>query len=143
MGLPAYQLPETATRVSPEDYLQLEGAADYKHQYLNGQVVAVAGASFAHNRICTSLIINLGSQLRGGNCTPLGSDQRVHIKNRASFLYSDVSVVCGKPAFLEGKNPDTLLNPTLLIEVLSTSTADNDRARNSCSTARYLVCNTI
>lgn len=76
---------------------------------------------------------------------PLGSDQRVHVKNRASFLYPDVSVVCGKPEFLENKNPDTLLNPTLLIEVLSTSTADNDRGakfmlyRQLPSLRQYLI----
>lgn len=145
MGLPAYQLSETTAPVSPDDYLRLESESEYKHEYLNGRVVAMAGASFAHNRICANLIVNLGGQLRGKACTPLSSDQRVYVKNGASFLYPDVSVVCGKPQFLENKNPDTLLNPTLLIEVLSTSTADNDRGakfmlyRQLPSLRQYLI----
>ncbi|WP_262903299.1 Uma2 family endonuclease [Hymenobacter psoromatis] len=65
--------------------------------------------------------------MRGKGYTPVGSDQRVHVKNKSSFLYPDLSVVCGQPKFLEAKKPDTLLNPVFLAEVLSASTQDKDR----------------
>ena len=68
----------------------------------------------------------MGNSLRGKGCTPVGSDQRVHVKNKSSFLYPNVSVVGGQPEFLETKNPDTLLNPVFTAEVLSASTQDKD-----------------
>jgi Uma2 family endonuclease len=128
MGLPAFQPPfDAPTRVSPEDYLRLEREAEYKHEYYAGEIRAMAGASFAHNKVCINLAIGLGGLLRGKGCTPIGSDQRVHVKNKASFLYPDLSVVCGQPEFMEDKKPDTLLNPVLIAEVLSASTKDKDR----------------
>ncbi len=118
---------DAPARVSPADYLRLERAAEYKHEYYNGEIRAMAGASFAHNNVCANLTISLGNLLRGKGCAPVGSDQRVPVKNKSSFLYPDLSVVCGQPEFLENKNPDTLLNPVLLAEVLSASTRDKDR----------------
>ncbi len=144
MELPALQA-DSPARVSPEDYLRLERAAEYKHEYYAGEIRAMAGASFAHNQVCANLTISLGNLLRGRGCTPLGSDQRVHVKNRASYLYPDVSVVCGTPEFLESKKPDTLLNPRVLVEVLSTSTKDIDRGekfmlyRQTSSLRHYLL----
>ncbi|MEJ7662149.1 MAG: Uma2 family endonuclease [Hymenobacter sp.] len=113
--------------MSPADYLRLERAAEYKHEYYAGEIRAMAGAGFAHNKICVNLTISLGNSLRGKGCTPVGSDQRVHVKNKSSYLYPDLSVVCGQPEFLEAKNPDTLLNPVFIAEVLSASTQDKDR----------------
>ena len=129
MGLPAFQTsePEAPARVSPADYLRLERAAEYKHEYYAGEIRAMAGASFAHNNVCANALFTLVGTLRGKGCTPVGSDQRVHVKNKSSFLYPDLSVVCGQPEFLEDKKPDTLLNPVLLAEVLSASTRDKDR----------------
>jgi len=128
MGLPAFQpQPDAPARVSPEDYLRLERDAEYKHEYYAGEIRAMAGASFAHNLVCANTLATLRGLLRSKGCTPVGSDQRVHVKNKSSFLYPDLSVVCGRPEFLEDKKPDTLLNPVFIAEVLSASTQDKDR----------------
>ena len=65
--------------------------------------------------------------MRGKKCSAVGSDQRLQILSGIAYTYPDLTVVCGSPQFNEGKKPDTLLNPTLLVEVLSESTADKDR----------------
>lgn len=126
MGQPPFQTEPTAF-VSPEDYLRLERAAEFKHEYFEGEIRAMAGASFAHNRICANLTGELYGQLRGKTCAVVGSDQRLRILSGSAYVYPDVTVVCGPPAFNEEKTFDTLLNPTLLVEVLSPSTANNDR----------------
>ena len=126
MGLPAFET-AAAGYVLPADYLRLERAAEFKHEYFHGEIRAMAGASFAHNRMCANLLIELGSRLRGKACTPVGSDQRLQILSGSAYVYPDLTVVCGPPVFNEDKKPDTLLNPTLLVEVLSASTANNDR----------------
>lgn len=126
MGPPAFET-APAGYVSPADYLRLERAAEFRHEYFQGEIRAMAGASFAHNRICANLLIELGIHLRGKACTPVGSDQRLQILSGSAYVYPDLTVVCGPPLFNEDKKPDTLLNPTLLVEVLSASTANNDR----------------
>ena len=88
----------------------------------------MAGASYAHNRICANMTVAIGSQLRGKSCSVVGSDQRLQILSGSAYMYPDVTVVCGKPEFNESRKPETLLNPTLLVEVLSESTADKDRS---------------
>ncbi|OGX89568.1 hypothetical protein BEN47_06710 [Hymenobacter lapidarius] len=118
---------EARILVSPDDYLRLECEAVEKHEYYYGEVRAMAGASYAHNRICANLTVELGSQLRGRSCAVVGSDQRLQILNGNAYVYPDVTVVCGPPSFNETRKPETLLNPTLLVEVLSESTADKDR----------------
>lgn len=126
MGLPAFET-AAAGYVLPADYLRLERAAEFKHEYFQGEIRAMAGASFAHNRICANLTGELHGQLRGKECSAVGSDQRLQILSGSAYVYSDLTVVCGPPIFNEDKKPDTLLNPTLLVEVLSASTANNDR----------------
>ncbi|MFD1467486.1 Uma2 family endonuclease [Hymenobacter caeli] len=126
MGFPAFSA-AAAEYVSPADYLRLERQAELKHEYFEGEIRAMAGASFAHNRICANLTIAIGTQLRNSSCTPVGSDQRLQILSGSAYVYPDLTVVCGPPVFNEDKKPDTLLNPTLLVEVLSPSTANNDR----------------
>ncbi|GAA4350887.1 Uma2 family endonuclease [Hymenobacter saemangeumensis] len=144
MGLPAFQL-EASDYVSPDDYLRLEREAEQKHEYLAGKVWAMAGAGYAHNRICANLTVELGSQLRGKSCFVVGSDQRLQVLNASAFVYPDLTVVCGQPEFNEDKKPDTLLNPTLLVEVLSPSTSQYDRSdkfmlyRQIPSLRQYLV----
>ena len=124
-------VPETyaaAASVSPDDYLRLEGEAFEKHEYYFGEIRAMAGASYAHNRICANVTIAIGSELRGKNCSVVGSDQRLQILSGSAYVYPDVTVVCGPPSFNASRKPETLLNPTLLVEVLSASTADKDRS---------------
>lgn len=125
MGQPAYQT-ELPDYVSPEDYLRYERAAVSKHEYFQGRIRAMAGASFAHNRICINLSGEVYMQLRGKACTPVGSDQRVQILKGGAYTYPDLTVVCGPPEFNETEHLDTLLNPTLLVEVLSPSTRGYD-----------------
>ena len=117
-----------AAHVSPDDYLRLEGEAFEKHEYYFGEIRAMAGASYAHNRICANITVSIGGQLRGKSCSVVGSDQRLQILNGSAYVYPDVTVVCGPPSFNESRKPETLLNPTLLVEVLSDSTADKDRS---------------
>ena len=127
MGRAAFET-TAPTYISPDDYLRLECEALEKHEYYYGEIRAMAGASYAHNRICMNVGSALNVQLRGKNCAVVGSDQRLQILNGNAYVYPDVTVVCGKPEFNESRKPETLLNPTLLVEVLSDSTADKDRS---------------
>ena len=144
MGLSALQTDPTEY-VSPEDYLRLERAAEFKHEYFEGVIRAMAGASYAHNRICANINGEVHGQLRGKNCSAVGSDQRLQILSGSAYVYPDLTVVCGPPEFNEEKKFDTLLNPTLLVEVLSPSTANNDRGekfmyyRQIPSLRQYLI----
>ena len=127
MGQAAFETTAT-TYVSPDDYLRLECEAVEKHEYFYGEIRAMAGASYAHNRICMNIGSELNGQLRGKSCAVVGSDQRLQILSGSAYVYPDVTVVCGKPEFNEEKKPDTLLNPTLLVEVLSPTTGQYDRS---------------
>ena len=127
MAQPVFQ-PEPAAYVSPEDYLRLEREAEFKHEYYQGEVRAMAGAGYAHNLICANLTIAIGSQLRGTGHSVVGSDQRLQIMSGSAFVYPDLTVICGPPKLNEEKKPDTLLNPTLVVEVLSPTTSQYDRS---------------
>jgi len=126
MGLPAFQ-PEPTEYVSPENYLRLEGEATEKHEYFEGEIRAMAGANYAHNLVCMNLGGEIRNQLRGRSCSVVGSDQRLQILSGNAYVYPDLTLVCGLPQFNETRKPETLLNPTLLVEVLSASTANTDR----------------
>lgn len=110
--------------ISEVDYLQQERLAERKHEYYQGEVTAMAGASYEHNLMVANLIRALGKRLPVG-CMPLASDMRSHIPVHSLYKYPDVVVVCGKPQFLDNQF-DTLLNPSLLVEVLSPSTRAYD-----------------
>jgi Uma2 family endonuclease len=112
--------------VTPEQYLAAERQATERHEYVNGSVFAMVGASRAHNLITANLIRELTTQLRGRPCETYGSDMRVKVVRTGLYTYPDVVVVCGEPEFEDGQL-DTLLNPTLLVEVLSPSTERYDR----------------
>jgi Uma2 family endonuclease len=112
--------------VTPEQYLEIDRAAERKSEYFDGEMYAMAGASTAHNIIVWNLIVSLGPQLNGRPCQGFPSDARVCIDRKSRYAYPDVSVVCGQPEFLDGRL-DILLNPTLVVEVLSPSTESFDR----------------
>ncbi len=114
------------TYLSPEEYLAFERKATTKHEYLNGQIVAMSGASFAHNFITVNIATSLNVQLMEGECRVATSDMRVKVTQINSYFYPDVVVVCGEPR-AEDDTFDTLLNPTLIVEVLSPSTEGYDR----------------
>lgn len=109
-----------------EEYLALERQAQYKSEYCAGEIFAIAGASKWHNLIVANVIGELRSQLKGRPCTTYPSDMRVKISPTGLYTYPDVTVVCGEARF-EDTRQDTLLNPTLIVEVLSESTEAYDR----------------
>ncbi len=112
--------------ITPEEYLAAERRADFKSEYFDGEVFAMAGASYAHNLIVANVIAELRNQLKGRSCTVVPSDLRLWIETAQHYLYPDVTVVCGEPE-LTDDHTDTLVNPTLIVEVLSKSTKDFDR----------------
>ncbi len=120
-SLPSYYL-------SPEEYLAIERQAEYKSEYVDGVMYAMAGGSERHNLIAGNLITELNIQLREAPCRVYPSDLKVGVPNSKRFFYPDVSVVCGEVEFAdEGK--DVILNPILIVEVLSESTAAFDRGK--------------
>ncbi|MGH7468460.1 MAG: Uma2 family endonuclease [Longimicrobiales bacterium] len=118
------------SRITPAEYLDAERRAETKSEYYAGEVFAMAGASQAHNLIVTNLIVALGTQVRGSACRVYPGDMRVKVESTGLYTYPDVAVVCGK-ADLEDEHFDTLLNPILLIEVLSASTERYDRGNKA------------
>jgi Uma2 family endonuclease len=117
-----------------EEYLALERDSLDRHEYLDGEIYAMAGESLSHGRICTNLTTLFGLQLRGKPCEALskdmkvrsGSDLQFHYATKGLFAYPDLPVVCGEPQFHDRRR-DILLNPTAIIEVLSDSTEAYDR----------------
>lgn len=116
--------------LSPADYLVIERVAAYKSEFYRGEMFAMAGASREHNLIVGNLVGELRQKLRNGPCEVYPSDMRVKVDATGIYTYPDVVVVCDKPKF-EDEQVDTLLNPTLLIEVLSESTESYDRGKKS------------
>lgn len=115
-------------RYSPKEYLAIERDSDTKNQYYQGEIFAMTGASFAHNSIVSNLLRLLGNAFDDGPCHALASDQRVKVDATGLYTYPDVTVVCSEPRF-EDDVFDTLLNPKLIVEVLSDSTEAYDRGR--------------
>ena len=118
-------LPQEAGYHTVEEYLAFERAAETKHEYEAGAVIALAGASRAHNLITGNVARQLGNRLAGRPCETYASDMRVR-STPSSYVYPDVVVACGEPAFAD-EALDVLLNPTLVVEVLSRSTERRDR----------------
>ncbi|HVF45425.1 MAG TPA: Uma2 family endonuclease [Pyrinomonadaceae bacterium] len=123
------------TYLTPEEYLAVERRNEYRSEYVDGEMVAMTGASRRHNLIAVNITGQLHPQLRGRPCEAYASDMRVRVPSRA-YLYPDVVVVCGEPR-LEDDYFDTLLNPTVLVEILSESTERYDRGR------KFGFCRTI
>ncbi|MGB8510143.1 MAG: Uma2 family endonuclease [Pyrinomonadaceae bacterium] len=112
--------------LSPDEYLAIERESDTKSEYLDGVVYAMTGASINHIRIVTGITIELGNQLRGRKCDVLSNEMKVRLANSRQFFYPDVTVVCGEPQFHDERR-DIILNPLLIVEVLSPSTESFDR----------------
>lgn len=113
--------------LTPDEYLAVERRNEYKSEYIDGEMLAMTGASRRHNLITFNVVKALGRQLEGRPCEGYANDMRVRIPKRG-YVYPDVVVVCGEPQ-LEDDYFDTLLNPTALIEILSESTERYDRTR--------------
>ncbi len=114
------------TYITPQEYLALERKAHCKSEYIDGHIIAMAGASRTHNRITLDISTELNLQLRGKHCEVFSSDMRVQTSADDAYFYPDVVVVCGQQAF-EDDRLDTLLNPIVIVEVLSPSTERRDR----------------
>lgn len=114
------------TYLTSEEYLAWERKSDTKHEYLRGEIIAMSGASFAHNIITANITTALNNQLMRSDCIAIASDMRVRTQPEASYFYPDVLVVYGEPRF-EDNTFDTFLNPVVLVEVLSPSTETYDR----------------
>ena len=112
--------------LSPEDYLAIEREAQHKSEYFSGQMWAMAGASREHNLIVANISGEVRARLKGRPCETYSNDLRVRVTPAGLYTYPDVVVVCGQPEFVDLKG-DTLLNPTVLVEVLSPGTEAWDR----------------
>ncbi|WP_159468132.1 Uma2 family endonuclease [Dyadobacter sp. 3J3] len=113
---------------SEAEYLDIERGADYKSEYYKGEIFAMAGAGHNHNRIVENLSIEIGGFFKGKSCRTFSSDQRIHIPETGLYTYPDLLIVCEKNQYLDDKK-DTILNPTVIIEVLSESTEAYDRGQ--------------
>jgi Uma2 family endonuclease len=113
-------------KFSIEEYLEIENASIEKHEYYKGEIFAMSGAKVPHNMISRNFLFALGKKLQGKSCQPFGSDQRIHIEENTLFTYPDISIICGEIITLNNDNWN-VLNPTVIIEVLSPSTKNYDR----------------
>jgi Uma2 family endonuclease len=118
--------PVTQPRATPAEYLAQDRQATQRSEYINGRVYALAGASHRHNLIAGNAFAEVRAQLRGRPCFAYINDMRVKVSSTGMYTYPDVAALCGKPEF-EDARADTLLNPSVLIEVLSDSTERYDR----------------
>lgn len=127
--------------ITVEEYLQQERTALDRHEYLNGEIFAMAGSTTAHATISTNLLIEIGSQLRQSDCTVRNGDMRIRTSPTGLYSYTDAVVSCADEQF----EKDTLLNPIVINEVLSESTKDYDRGmkfeqyRQILSFREYLI----
>ncbi len=115
--------------LTPEQYLEIERKAEYKSEYYQGEMFAMAGAREAHNLLVVNLILILAQQLLERPCRLYPSDMRV-VNPAGLYTYPDVSAVCAEPRFTDN-TLDTLLNPAFIVEVLSPSTEAYDRGRKA------------
>jgi len=114
------------TFLTPEEYLAIERKAKYKSEYFNGEMFAMSGASPSHVLIVTNVVAELRGQLKQRPCTVYSTDLRLRVSPTGLYTYPDIVVVCGPPQFADNQK-DMLVNPTLIVEVLSDSTKDYDR----------------
>ena len=111
---------------TPEEYLELEATADYKSEYIDGQIIAMAGASINHNRISLNLSSGLNFAFRNQNYEVFMGDMRLWIPQKLIYTYPDVMIIADEPEFFNNRT-DTITNPQVIIEVLSNSTKGYDR----------------
>lgn len=112
--------------ITPEQYLELERAAEFKSEYYEGQMFAMAGGLLTHALLATRITIALGIALRGRGCEIANSDLRVQVAPGGPYFYPDLSVYCGAPQLADDRR-DMLVNPRVVFEILSKSTESYDR----------------
>jgi Uma2 family endonuclease len=111
-----------------EEYLEMEQASQEKHEYYQGEIFAMSGPKVQHGIISGNIFGVLFNRLKGKSCRPFNGEQRVHIEKNTLFTYPDIFVVCGQ---IETRNNDdwNILNPVVIVEILSPSTRDYDRGQ--------------
>lgn len=114
------------TDYTPEEYLELERNAPYKNEFVDGQIYAMIGASRNHNLVTINIAREVSNQLKNRPCEAYINDMRVKAASARSYHYPDIAIACGTPQF-EDDLSDTLINPSVIIEVLSPSTEAYDR----------------
>lgn len=119
---------EPVQKLTEAEYLALERRAEFKSEFFEGDTFAMAGGTRWHSLIATNLARESGNKLKGRPCVPYNADLRVKVEATGLLTYPDLSVVCGPQRFLDAE-VDTLLNPTLIAEVLSDSTEAYDRGK--------------
>ena len=111
---------------TPEQYLEMDRKAEHRSEYVDGEILAMAGASREHNLIVTNLVREMSGLLRGRPCETYSNDMRVKI-SPVRYTFPDVVIACDGPEF-EDRSLDILLNPTVIFEVLSPTTENDDRS---------------
>jgi Uma2 family endonuclease len=119
-------LPEPSRPLTEVEYLEVERAAAFKSEFYQGEMFAMAGGTPQHSLIATNLAGEFRQRLRGGKCVAYNAGLRLKIEATGLYTYPDLSVICGPLRFAEGMD-DTVVNPTVLVEVLSDSTEACDR----------------
>lgn len=123
-------------KLTEEEYLAIERTAEFKSEFFNGEMfpmqgpggpLGMAAATFAHNAVKENLSNALANALRGGPCRTLSSDMKVKVSATGLYTYPDILIVCGKPEFPDAESTDVLLNPAVIVEVLSPATEKYDR----------------
>lgn len=121
--------PKYYPKISSNEFLAWEREQEFKHEYVNGEVLAMAGASINHNRIAANIMGQVWNHLQGKTCDIFGSDLRVSVQWSNSYFYPDAIIVCDEPEFDDEGIKDTLKNPAVIFEILSPSTEDYDIGR--------------
>jgi Uma2 family endonuclease len=119
---------QSAKRLTENEYLELERHAEFKSEFFDGEAFAMSGGTPLHSQIAASLIQVIGRRLREGRCIVYTSDLRLKVEATGLLTYPDLSVVCGPLQFAAGTD-DTVVNPTVIVEVLSDSTEAYDRGK--------------
>lgn len=111
-----------------EEYLQMEEASQERHEYYQGKIFAMSRPKVPHGIIAGNTFLALGNKIKGKQCRPFNGEQRIHIEKNTLFTYPDIFVVCGE---IETRNNDdwNIINPILILEILSPSTRDYDRGQ--------------
>src|SRR4051812_41215803 len=122
-------MPVVKRRYTIEEYLHFEESAVDRHEFHDGEILAMSGGTYEHSIINANVIAAVGSRLRGGPCRVAESNLRVRIGMLSKYVYPDMSIICGPPEF-DPSDPKrtTVLNPRVIVEVLSESTENYDRS---------------
>ena len=119
---------QPVTQITEEEYLRLERAAEYRSEFIGGEIFAMPGGSFRHSELTVNWSAELRSKVRGRSYRVYSPDARVRTPSTGSYVYPDITVVRGKPVAHAGSD-DILTNPTVIVEVLSPSTSDYDHGK--------------